>query len=83
MWADAFSSVFAGKGWPLDPNSIIGKLLKIGISDTRYFIDGKPTSVFIIDMTRLLLLLTFIAIALAVAFAWKKNYQPKKKKRKV
>jgi SNF family Na+-dependent transporter len=72
-WKSAFNQLFAGQGWPLDPGSIIGKLFKLGVEDTRYFIDGMPTSVFIIDMTRLLLLATFIAIAVMVSYTWKKH----------
>jgi hypothetical protein len=72
-WKPAFSRLFAGQGWPLDPGSVIGKLFKLGIEDTRYFIDGIPTSVFIVDMTRLLLLITFILVAIAVWYAWKRH----------
>ncbi len=74
-WNEAISMLFSGQGWPLDPNSIVGKILRVGVTDTRYFIDGVPTSVFIIDMTRLLLLVTFIAIAVAVGIAWKRHHQ--------
>jgi SNF family Na+-dependent transporter len=72
-WNEAFAQLLAGNGWPLDPGSIIGKIFKIGIEDTRYFIDGIPTSVFIIDMTRLLLLTTFICVAVAVWHAWRRR----------
>lgn len=72
-WKSAFEQLFAGNGWPLDPGSVIGKILKIGIEDTRYFIDGIPTSVFIVDMTRILLLITFLCVAIAVWYAWKKK----------
>jgi neurotransmitter:Na+ symporter, NSS family len=82
-WKPAFNQLFAGQGWPLDPGSIIGKLFKLGVEDTRYFIDGMPTSVFIIDMTRLLLLITFIIIAAAVWYAWKRHDNVPAKKRGV
>lgn len=78
-WIESFSMLFSGQGWPLDPNSILGKIFRVGIDDTRYFIDGVPTSIFIIDMTRLLLLIIFGAIALAVAIAWKRNHKTVKK----
>jgi len=78
-WKSAIAQLSAGKGWPLDPGSIIGKLLKIGIEDTRYFIDGMPTSVFIIDMTRLLLLMTFLAIGLMVWYVWKRKLSTNEK----
>lgn len=82
-WKSAFSQLFAGQGWPLDPGSIIGKLFKLGVEDTRYFIDGMPTSVFIIDMTRLLLLVTFIAISIAVWYAWKHHDNTSAKQKEV
>jgi SNF family Na+-dependent transporter len=72
-WTAAFESFFAGNGWPLDGGSVIGKILHIGFDDTRWFVDGAPTRVFIVDITRTLLLLTFIAIALVIRRAWKRN----------
>jgi NSS family neurotransmitter:Na+ symporter len=72
-WSAAFAQLFSGNGWPLDPGSIIGKILKVGIEDTRYFVNGSPTSIFIIDMTRILLLVTFFLIGGAVWYAWKKR----------
>jgi hypothetical protein len=72
-WAGAFDSLFSGNGWPLDPGSIVGKILHLGIDDTRWFVDGSPTRTFIIDATRILLTLTFIAIALAVRAAWQRK----------
>lgn len=74
-WSAAFASLSAGNGWPLDPGSIIGKIGHLGIADTRWFIDGAPTQVFIIDLTRILLLSTFIAIAIAIKVAWQRREQ--------
>ncbi|MBN1396780.1 MAG: sodium-dependent transporter [Bacteroidetes bacterium] len=82
-WKHAFEQLFAGEGWPLDPGSIIGKLFKLGIEDTRYFIDGVPTSVFIIDMTRLLLVITFIAIAAMVWYAWKRHNSASERQKEI
>jgi len=70
-WKGAISSFISGKGWQLANDSIIGTLLNTGIQDTRWIIEGDITNVFIIDMTRLLLLLTFIGIAFMVAYSWK------------
>lgn len=72
-WTGAFGNLFSGNGWPLDSGSIIGKILHLGMDDTRWFIDGEPTRVFIIDATRMLLLFTFIAIAFIIRIAWKRK----------
>ena len=74
-WINAFESLFSGNGWPLAPDSVIGTIFNIGISDTRWFVNGIPTSVFVIDMTRILILLTFIFIGLAIRAAWKRKQQ--------
>lgn len=72
-WSGAFQSLFSGNGWPLDGGSIIGKILHVGFDDTRWFVDGSPTRVFIVDATRTLLLLTFAGIAYTVRVAWKRK----------
>ncbi|HWP81329.1 MAG TPA: sodium:calcium symporter, partial [Bacteroidota bacterium] len=72
-WNAAITSLLNGTGWPLDAGSIIGKILHLGFEDTRWFIDGEPTKVFIVDVTRILLLATFITIAVVVRVAWKRK----------
>jgi SNF family Na+-dependent transporter len=74
-WNGALSSLFSGNGWPLDAGSIIGKIFHVGFDDTSWFINGEATRVFIIDMTRLLLLATFGAIAVTIRIAWKRREQ--------
>jgi len=74
-WGGAFSSLFNGNGWPFDGGSIIGKIMHVGFSETRWFVDGNPTRVFIVDLTRMLLLATFIGIAVIIRIAWKKRAQ--------
>ncbi|MBI4811324.1 MAG: sodium-dependent transporter [Ignavibacteriales bacterium] len=74
-WTNAFKSLFSGDGWPLASDSVIGNIFNIGIADTRWFIDGIPSNVFIIDMTRILILITFIVIGLAIRAAWKRKQQ--------
>jgi SNF family Na+-dependent transporter len=74
-WSSAFTSLMSGNGWPLDSGSIIGKILHLGTEDTRWFVDGSPTRVFIVDMTRILLLGTFIGIAIAIRVAWSRKEQ--------
>ncbi len=72
-WSGAFQSLFSGNGWQLDGGSILGKIFHVGFDDTRWFIDGSPTKVFVTDATRILLLLTFIGIAYTIRIAWKKR----------
>ncbi len=72
-WIKAFSSLTSGGGWPFDSGSIIGKIMHVGMEDTRWFIDGNPTKVFIVDLTRTLLLATFTGIALVIRSAWAKK----------
>jgi SNF family Na+-dependent transporter len=74
-WTSAVHSIMSGNGWPLDGGSIIGKILHIGFDDTRWFVDGSPTRVFIADSTRILLMMTFIGIALIIRLAWKRQEQ--------
>lgn len=72
-WVHAVQSLIDGNGWPLDGGSIIGKILHIGFEDTRWFVDGQPTRVFIVDATRTLLLCIFIVIGLMIRIAWKRK----------
>lgn len=74
-WTGAVNQLMSGEGWPLDSGSIIGKIFHVGITDNRWFIDGNITQVFIVDITRLLLLATFIGIALMIRIAWKRREQ--------
>lgn len=78
-WIDAFASLARGEGWPLDSGSIIGKIMHIGYADTRWFVDGKPTQVFIVNATRTLLLVTFLLIAWAIRVAWKRKEAAREK----
>ncbi|HOC26108.1 MAG TPA: sodium-dependent transporter [bacterium] len=72
-WAAAFGSLFSGGGWPFAADSVIGTVLNVGIAEKRWFIDGMPTQIFILNMTRLLLLSTFIIIGVAVYAAWRRK----------
>jgi SNF family Na+-dependent transporter len=74
-WVAAMSSLFSGDGWPFAPGSIVGKLFHVGFDDTRWFIDGTPTRVFIVDLTRTLLLGIFVLIAYMIKIAWKRREQ--------
>ena len=72
-WVAGLQNLFSGNGWPLAADSVIGTILNIGIEETRWFINGVPTTVFVIDMTRVLILLTFIGIGIVIYFAWKRK----------
>jgi SNF family Na+-dependent transporter len=72
-WNSAFSALVSGNGWPLAPDSVIGTVLHVGNADYAWFANGAPTTDFVIDMTRLLLLGVFVGIALAVRAAWNRR----------
>lgn len=72
-WINAFSSLFSGNGWPFAADSVIGTILNIGIAEKRWFIDGMPTQIFILNMTRLLLVTTFVAVGVAIFIAWRRK----------
>ncbi|MEJ2635312.1 MAG: sodium-dependent transporter [Calditrichia bacterium] len=68
-WIAAFKSLFAGHGWPFDAASLVSKVFHLSEKDTRWFINGRATTIFIIDMSRVLLTLAFLGIALVVKLA--------------
>jgi SNF family Na+-dependent transporter len=70
-WSAAFQSVFAGNGWPLAPDSVIGKILHVGDSNYIWFDEkGNGTAALVVDITRVLLMLVFAACAYLVYKAW-------------
>lgn len=72
-WGAAFASLLSGGGWPLAPDSVIGKVFHVGV-DTRWFDDlGFGTKVLVQDMTRLLLTLLFAACGTLVYWAWRRK----------
>jgi SNF family Na+-dependent transporter len=73
-WGDAVTSLADGRGWPFAPESVVGRLLHLGVEDPRWFDDaGRGTHVLVQDATRLLLLLLFAACAGAVWWAWRRR----------
>lgn len=72
-WFGAASRLFHGKGWSFASDSIIGTIFNIGVTDRRWFVDGHATSVFVVDATRIFLLLVFIGIVVLVKIAWKRK----------
>lgn len=72
-WGAAFSSLFAGGGWPLAPDSVIGKVFHVGV-DSRWFDDkGSGTKALVQDMTRLLLMALFAVCGYLVYGAWRRK----------
>jgi len=70
-WGAALSGLFSGQGWALAPDSVIGKVLHVGVEDYRWMIDGKPTRAMIEDITRILLSFLFVACGFLIWKAWK------------
>ncbi|MBK7105207.1 MAG: sodium-dependent transporter [Ignavibacteriae bacterium] len=70
-WSIAISNLFSGNGWQFAPDSVIGVIFHVGAENTKWFIDGLPTRIFVQDFTRVLLMLTFAAIAFMVHKSWK------------
>lgn len=62
-WIAAVSGLFSGNGWPFGSDSIISKIFHLHEPDRSWFVDNQITRVFIIDMTRLLLLALFIGLS--------------------
>ncbi|OFY65544.1 MAG: sodium:calcium symporter [Bacteroidetes bacterium RIFCSPLOWO2_02_FULL_36_8] len=72
-WLGALSSLFSGNGWPLDKGSVISQMFHLHVADTRWFIDGRITDLFITDMSRFLLILVFAGIGYLVYIAGKRR----------
>ncbi|HKI95312.1 MAG TPA: sodium-dependent transporter [Gemmatimonadales bacterium] len=72
-WGDAIVSLFTGHGWPFAPDSVIGKIFHIGVTNYVWFQNGQPTKDFVQDLTRMILLGVFILLSVLVWFAWKRK----------
>jgi len=72
-WDDAFRSMVNGEGWPLSPESVIGRILHVG-QDGRWFDEaGRGTRALVVDATRVLLTLIFLVCSGLVWVAWRKK----------
>jgi SNF family Na+-dependent transporter len=76
-WAAAVSRLAQGSSWNLAPDSVLGTLLNRGMTDKRWFVDGKPTAVLFVGATRIFLVAIFACIAALVHKAWKNHAHPK------
>jgi len=82
-WSAAFQSLLAGEGWPLAPESVIGRVFHIGPEGGAWLdAAGRPTAVLVQDATRLLLLLVFLAWAWLVHVAWRRHGRPERAARR-
>jgi SNF family Na+-dependent transporter len=71
-WSVAVGSLASGQGWPLAPDSVIGRVLHVGVADYRWFdAAGVGTPYLVQDMTRLFLLFVFGTCAYVVYRAWR------------
>lgn len=69
-WAAAFSALTSSGSWPLDPSSVIGKILHVG-EDYVWFKDGNATPALVQDVTRALLSLVFVGCGFLIWKAWR------------
>ena len=70
-WSAAVSSLFSGNGWPLAPDSVIGRILHVGVEDYRWFdAAGRGTPYLVQDLTRVLLLAVLAGCGFLVYKAW-------------
>lgn len=72
-WVSAFNMLFSEGSWPFHDRSIIAQLFHLNIAEHNWFIDGKATRLFILDMSRFLLLAVFMSISALVFIAAKKR----------
>jgi SNF family Na+-dependent transporter len=71
-WGAAFQGLFSGAGWTLAGDSVIGKVMHAGITDYAWFdAQGRGTKYLVQDLTRLLLLVLFLACSFLVWKAWR------------
>lgn len=72
-WILAVSGLFSGEPWPFATDSVISRIFHLDLTDDAWFTDGQVTRLFIIDMTRLLLLGIFLGLAVMARQAVKRR----------
>jgi SNF family Na+-dependent transporter len=72
-WGTAVSGLLAREGWPLAPDSVLGRLLHVGASSAWFDAEGYATRALVEDVTRLLLMALFAACTAAVWWAWRQK----------
>lgn len=70
-WSAALASFSGGTGWPLAPDSVIGRVLHSGVVDYRWFSDEDFATPYLVqELTRVLLLLVFVGCGIMIYKAW-------------
>lgn len=69
-WSQAFSQLFSGKGWPLAPDSVIGKIFHIGVEDRD--------NIWVTNLTRILLMSVYLLFGYLTYKAWKLKLKKEK-----
>jgi SNF family Na+-dependent transporter len=77
-WQTAIHQLFTQGSWPWAHDSIIGQIIHVD-EKVIWFIDGVPTLMFFKDMSRVLLVLTFVGLSYLVHIASKKRKSLSKK----
>ncbi|NUM69874.1 MAG: sodium-dependent transporter [Ignavibacteriaceae bacterium] len=69
-WSQAFSQLFSGNGWPLAPDSVIGKIFHIGVEDRD--------NIWVTNLTRMLLMSVYLLFGYLTYKAWKLKLKKEK-----
>jgi len=73
-WAAAAAILGSGGGWPLASDSVIGKVLHVGV-EGGWFADGAATPRMVQDVTRLTLSGLFVLLTVLVGWSWQRRGQ--------
>ena len=75
-WKTEIANLFSGNGWEFANNSVIGVIFHVDVEKYVWFENSMPTEIFVKDITRIILLFTFLLISYLVYRSWKnKNYK--------
>lgn len=72
-WGAAFAALGSGAGWPLAPDSVIGKVLHVGVEGGWFDAAGAPTPRLVQDGTRILLSGVFALLTFLVWRSWRRR----------
>jgi len=74
-WIGAFQQLFSGTGWPLAPDSVLGMILNVGVSNPQWFVHGQPTRIFVVNATRIFLVLIFTTVVILIRIGWRHRHR--------